>query len=66
MACEWAQARDAFERAAAAGGGPVVLAERTSDEPAVVDALRTAFEPFRTAAGGYRIETEWRYVIAET
>ena len=45
--------------------GPVVLAERTSGEAAVIDALRGAFEPFRTASGGYRVETEWRYVIAE-
>jgi hypothetical protein len=45
--------------------GPIVLAERTSGEAAVVDALRGAFEPFRTASGAYRIETEWCYVIAE-
>ena len=44
--------------------GPVILAERTSGEVAVVDALRGAIEPFRTASGAYRIETEWRYVIA--
>jgi hypothetical protein len=44
--------------------GPVVLAERTSREAAVIDALRSAFDRFRTASGAYRIETEWRHVIA--
>jgi SAM-dependent methyltransferase len=44
--------------------GPVVLAERTSGRAAVVNAVRAALEPFRTARGGYRIETEWRYVTA--
>jgi hypothetical protein len=31
--------------------GPVVLAERTSGEAAVVNALRDALAPFRTATG---------------
>lgn len=44
--------------------GPVVLAERTSGEAAVVDAVRGSLAPFRTASGAYRIETEWRYVTA--
>jgi hypothetical protein len=44
--------------------GPVVLAARTSGEPAVVGAVREALAPFRTAAGAYRIETEWPYVTA--
>lgn len=45
--------------------GPVVLAERTSGKAAVVDAVRHALAPFRTASGAYRIETEWRYVTAK-
>ena len=45
--------------------GPVVLAERTSGEGAVRDAVRGALAPFRTASGKYRIETEWRYVTAQ-
>jgi SAM-dependent methyltransferase len=44
--------------------GPVVLAERTSGQAAVVNAIRDALAPFRTASGAYRIETEWRYVTA--
>ena len=44
--------------------GPVVLAERTSGEAAVVAACRAAFSPYRTASGGYRIETEWRFAVA--
>ena len=44
--------------------GPVVLAERTSGEAAVANAVRAALAPFRTASGAYRIETEWRYVTA--
>ena len=44
--------------------GPVVLAERTSGEAAVANAVRSALAPFRTVSGAYRIETEWRYVTA--
>jgi SAM-dependent methyltransferase len=44
--------------------GPVVLAERTSGEAAVANAVRNALAPFRTVSGPYRIETEWRYVTA--
>jgi SAM-dependent methyltransferase len=45
--------------------GPVVLAEQTSGEQAVIDRTREAFAPFRTSSGAYRIETEWRYVSAK-
>jgi len=44
--------------------GPVVLAERASGKAAVVNAVRDALAPCRTASGAYRIETEWRYVTA--
>jgi SAM-dependent methyltransferase len=44
--------------------GPAILAERTSGEAALVDAIREAFAPFRAADGSYRVETEWRYVTA--
>ena len=44
--------------------GIVILAERTSGEAPVTEAIRAAFAPFRTSSGGYRIETEWRYVTA--
>ena len=44
--------------------GPIVLAERTSGEAAVVEAIRDAFSSFRNSSGAYRIETEWRYVTA--
>ena len=45
--------------------GPVVLAERTSGQAAVVQAVLGALAPFRNASGAYRIETEWRYVTAK-
>lgn len=44
--------------------GPATLAIRTSGEDAVQEAALEAAAPFRTADGGYRIETEWRYVTA--
>ena len=44
--------------------GPVVLAERTSGEATVANAVRAALAPFRNSSGAYRIETEWRYVTA--
>lgn len=50
--------------AANRAAGPAILAERTSGEAALLAALRDAFAPFRTADGGYRVETEWRYVTA--
>jgi SAM-dependent methyltransferase len=50
--------------AASRAAGPAILAERTSGEAALLAALRDAFAPFRTADGGYRVETEWRYVTA--
>lgn len=42
--------------------GPAALAIHTSGEEAVGDAVRAAFAGFSTAVGGFRIETEWRYV----
>ena len=44
--------------------GPATLAIRTSGEDAVRHAAVEASAPFRTAHGGYRIETEWRYATA--
>lgn len=44
--------------------GPATLAIKTSREDAVRQALLEACAPFRAAHGGYRIETEWRYVTA--
>jgi len=49
---------------AMASSGPAVLAVRTSGRDAVRGAISAAFAPYRTAAGGYRIEIEWRYVLA--
>lgn len=43
---------------------PAVLAARTSGDEAVERALVEALSPFRTGSGGYRIETEYRYVTA--
>jgi SAM-dependent methyltransferase len=45
--------------------GPAALAMRTSGENAVREAALRAAAPFRTADGGYRIETEWRFVTAQ-
>jgi SAM-dependent methyltransferase len=42
--------------------GPATLAIRTSGEDAVRQATGEAMAPFRTANGGYRIQTEWRRV----
>jgi SAM-dependent methyltransferase len=44
--------------------GPATLAIRTSGEAAVRRAALETAAPFRTADGGYRIETEWRHVTA--
>lgn len=45
--------------------GPAVLAARTSGTEAVEDAIVGALAPYRTASGGYRIETEYRFFTAE-
>lgn len=44
--------------------GPAALAIRTSGENPVRRAVLAAAAPYRTTDGGYRIETEWRYVTA--
>ena len=44
--------------------GPVRLAVRNAGEDAVREVLTKAFAPLRTSSGGYRIEDEYRYVIA--
>lgn len=44
--------------------GPAVLAARSAGENTVQAAILEGFAPFRTSSGAYRIETEWRYVLA--
>ena len=41
------------------------LAVRNAGEAAVRGALTGAFASLRTSSGGYRIEDEYRYVIAQ-
>jgi len=43
---------------------PAVLAARTSGEARVRDAITSSLLPYRTEAGGYRIQTEYRYLTA--
>lgn len=43
---------------------PAVLAARTSGEESVREAIAQALLPFRTGSGGYRIQTEYRYLTA--
>jgi SAM-dependent methyltransferase len=45
--------------------GPVRLAVRNAGEDAVREALTSAFAPLRSSSGGYRIEDEYRWVIAQ-
>lgn len=45
--------------------GPVRLAVRNAGEAAVREALTGALAPLRTSSGGYRIEDEYRWVIAQ-
>jgi SAM-dependent methyltransferase len=44
--------------------GPAVLAARTSGHETVEAAIVDALAPYRTASGGYRIETEYRFLTA--
>lgn len=44
--------------------GSVVVAAGASGERPVRDAILASLAPFRTPAGGYRLENEWRYLIA--
>jgi SAM-dependent methyltransferase len=43
---------------------PAVLAARTSGEAKVSEAIISALLPYRTESGGYRIQTEYRYLTA--
>jgi SAM-dependent methyltransferase len=44
--------------------GPVRPAVRNAGEDAVREVLTQAFAPLRTSSGGYRVEDEYRYIIA--
>ena len=46
--------------------GSFVHAARTVGEPAVRDAILGAMARFATRDGGYRLDNEWRYLIAAT
>ena len=43
---------------------PAVLAARTSGKTNVKEAILSAMLPYRTESGGYRIQTEYRYLTA--
>jgi SAM-dependent methyltransferase len=43
---------------------PAVLAARTSGQATVEHAITSALAPYRTASGGYRLKTEYRYLTA--
>jgi SAM-dependent methyltransferase len=58
----WADADTLVRHLLAAGS--FVHAVRTVGEPAVRDAILGAVAPFATPDGGYRLENEWRYLIA--
>jgi SAM-dependent methyltransferase len=49
---------------ASLSSGPAALAIRSSGEEAARRAVIAGLAPFRTARAGYRIETEWRYLLA--
>ena len=44
--------------------GPAVKAIQTSGEPRVREAVVTALAPFKREGGGYRMENEFRVLIA--
>ena len=44
--------------------GSVVVAAGAAGEQPVRDAIVASLAPYRTPAGGYRVENEWRYLIA--
>ena len=44
--------------------GSFVHATRTVGDAAVREAILGAMAPFRTPDGGYRLQNEWRYLIA--
>jgi cyclopropane fatty-acyl-phospholipid synthase-like methyltransferase len=45
--------------------GPTILAERVVGVNAVKETILRAAAPYRTAEGGYRVELEWAFVLAE-
>ena len=55
-----------FQTAAAAllSAGPTMLAIRTSGRERVQEALELAIAPFKLASGGYRLENQFRFLIA--
>jgi hypothetical protein len=65
----WGRPEDCYASEAVAlrglmSAGPVVLAITTSGEEKVRAALLESIAPYRTSAGGYRLENKFRYVVA--
>ncbi|MBV8998501.1 MAG: hypothetical protein JO304_05550, partial [Solirubrobacterales bacterium] len=44
--------------------GLTLLAERTAGDTALTNAIASALAPYRTDRGGYRLEVESRYILA--
>jgi SAM-dependent methyltransferase len=64
VSCPFVYASDADALRALLSGGPLVAAINNSGEEKVRAAVLGAIAPYRTTAGGYRLENKFRYVVA--
>jgi SAM-dependent methyltransferase len=65
VSCPWIYPDLAAALRGLSSSGPSVLAARTSGDDRVRAAIIEGIAPYRTVAGGYRIENKFRYVVAE-
>jgi SAM-dependent methyltransferase len=65
VTCIWAYPDEPTAVDGLMAAGPIVRAIQVSGEPAVRETTERFLEPYRTSAGGYRIENVFRYAIGE-
>ncbi len=62
--CPWVYPDEATALRGLLSSGPAARAAMHAGEDAVRQAVRVAIAPFQTAAGGYRLENKYKYVLA--
>jgi len=62
--CPWEYPDEKTALRGLLSSGPAIRAIQHTDEATVRDVILKTLEPFMTAAGGYRLENNYRYMIA--
>jgi hypothetical protein len=62
--CPWEYPDEQTALRGLLSSGPAIRAIQHTDEATVRDVILKTLEPFKTATGGYRLENNYRYMIA--